>query len=549
LKEVNLKAYGELPQSIINANKEITHIWKNGLKPFQHEQKKLFDQTKKKLNDLKRLLTSGKYKVCFGLFKGVNQAMTILSSHQLQQLQRDIDIVSKKMAEISDWEHYIATPRKQELLIEINALITSPLDDPNAQADKVKQYRKTWNTLGHAEEALEKTLNDQFNIACEQAFAPCRLFYAEQEKLRAVHLVTRNQILEHATKLAETLKHTELGSTPIDFKGLDGKLNNLQQRWQQAGEVDRQQYQLLFKQFKETLQPINKAIKDFHDDNASKKEALIVKAEQQLDVEDVSNAIETIKKLQQQWRDVSFAGSHQESKLWQKFRTINDQVFDKREQVKLQQKTELAQLAEGFNQELIDIKACVVTADVDAEKVSLNRSKDKAEKLLSQVLANKPVLKSVARSIEEFIKQLKAQIEQQNIEQENKSWSSLFSLLELLAQSELDITPEQLAEAIDFQYLTSFWKKRLIEQCSLTTQANTDARANKTLELEILAKVESPLELAAQRMAIQVSLMQEQMQSTTNIDLTQSFVDWLRLGKLQTVDSILLTRIEKIFTL
>jgi len=545
---VNEKAYGALPQSIIDAHKEITQNWKGGLKPLQQEQRKLFDQTKKKLIDLKRLLASGKYKVCFGLFKGVTQAITSLSAQQQQQLQRDFDNVSEKMAEVSDWEHYIATPRKQELLVEINALVTAPLDDPNAQADKVKQYRKTWNSLGHAEEALDKELNDQFNLACEQAFAPCRLFYAEQEKLRAVHLVTRNQILEHAGQLAETITSTEPDSSTIDIKALDGKLNKLQQRWQQAGEVDRQQYQSLLKQFKETLQPVNKAIKDFHDENCTNKQALIVKAEQQLAVEDIYKAVETVKKLQHQWRDIGFAGSHQESKLWQKFRAINDQVFAKRNQVKSDQQAELAQLAEGFNQMLIDIKGNVVNKDeVNVEKISLIDAKEQAEKLLSQVLANKPVLKSVASSVEIFIKQLNVQIEQYKVEQENISWVSLFSLLGKMAQGNLDVSAEKLAEEVEYQDLTSAWQKRLIEQCRLTAQANAETRANKTLEIEIFAQVESPAEFASKRMAVQVSLMQEQMLSGNSIDLPQSFVDWLRLGKLEAADSALLARIKKIF--
>jgi len=481
------------------------------------------------------------------LFKGVNQAITLLSAQQQQQLQRDFDNVSKKMAEVSDWEHYIATPRKQELLVEINALITTPLDDPNAQADKVKQYRKTWNSLGHAEETVDKELNDQFNLACEQAFAPCRLFYAEQEKSRALHLVTRNQIVEDAEKLAEKIKPTDLENSSIDFKELDGKLNKLQQRWQQSGEVDRQQYQKLFRLFKNTIQPIRKAIKDFYDANAAEKQALIDKAEQQLVIEDIYQAIEAVKKLQQKWRDIGFAGSHQESKLWQKFRAINDQVFAKREQVKSQQQAELSKVAEDFNQALTNIKANVEVAEGNIEKSNLVNTKEQAEDLLNQVVANKPVIKSVAGAIEIFIKQLSTQITQRNVEQEKKSWQSLFTLLEKMAQDEFVISTENISEQVEYQELSSFWQKRLIEQCLLKTQISADTRADKTLELEVLAQVESPAELAAQRMVVQVSMMQEQMQSTDNIDLQQSFVDWLRLGQLEVSDFALLTRLKKIF--
>jgi len=547
-KLVDQKACGVLPQSIKDAHKEIAQIWRDGLKPLEQEQKQLFTQTKKKLFDLKRLLTNGKYKVCFGLFKGVSQVITLLSASQQQQLQRDFDNVSKKMVEISDWEHYIATPRKQELLTEINQLVNAPMDNPNEQADKVKQFRKTWNSLGHADEALDKELNEQFNLACEQAFAPCRMFYAEQEKLREQHLITRQQVLEQASSLAETVNAPDIDNASIDFKALNGKLNKLQQRWQQAGDVDREQYQKLFKQYKNIIQPIQKAIKGFHDANASIKQTLIAQAEQQLALEDVYQAIDDIKKLQQQWQGVGFAGSYQDSKLWQKFRAINDQVFAKRAQVKSAQQTEAEALVAGFNQTLSHIKAGLSGLEkVNIDKSALNHVIEQATELLNQVLTHKPVLKSVVSTIDTFIKQVSQQVEQINVEEEKKNWQNLFSLLEQMAQGDLNISAENMVNNSEHQQLTSFWQKRIIEQNSQTEQADADIRANKTLELEILAKIDSPTELAAQRMAVQVSLMQEQMRSGASIDLSERLVDWLRLGQLTVEDLALITRIKRIF--
>lgn len=544
-QEVEQRACGILPQSIKDSHKEITQHWQNGLAPLQQEQKQLFAQTKKKLNDLKRLLLSGKYKVCFGLFKGVNQAITLLSSNQQQQLQRDFENVSEQMVEISDWEHYIATPRKQQLLSDISALVTSPMDNPNEQADKVKQYRKIWNSLGHADESVDQELNKEFNLACEQAFAPCRLFYGEQEKLREQHLATRNDIITQAKELADSITETETetDAAVIDFKILDGQLNKLQQRWQQAGEVDRQRYQKLYRQFKNTLQPIRKTIKGFNDANGVSKQALINDAEQLLELENIPLAIEKVKQIQQQWREIGFAGTQQESALWQKFRSINDQVFAKREQFKTTQQTEIASLATKFNQTLTQIKA-------EFSDSQLTHSKAQAEQLLSEVLSNKPVIKSIIVAIESFIKDVTKQIAVKEGLAEQDNWRSLFGLLKIVAQDESKISLETLLEnsADDYQNLTNFWQKRLQEQLTLTPQADAKEREIKTLEIEILAQVESPKEYANQRLAVQVSLMQEQMLSGAGIDLSQSLINWLRLGKLTCSDIALLERLSKIYS-
>jgi exonuclease SbcC len=543
-QEVEQRACGILPQSIKDSHTEITQHWQNGLAPLQQEQKQLFTQTKKKVSDLKRLLLSGKYKVCFGLFKGVNQVINLLSINQQQQLQRDFESVSAKMADISDWEHYIATPRKQQLLSDITTLVSTPMDNPNDQADKVKQYRKIWNSLGHADESVDQELNKEFNLACEQAFAPCRLFYGEQEKLREQHLATRNDIIAQAKELSDSIivTETETDAAVIDFKMLDGQLNKLQQRWQQAGEVDRQHYQKLYRQFKSTLQPIRKAIKGFNDANGARKQVLINDAEQLLDFEDIPLAIDKVKQIQQQWREIGFAGTQQESALWQKFRSINDQVFAKREEFKTTQQTEIALLATKLNQSLTQIKAELADSQ-------LMHSKAQAEQLLSEVQSNKPVIKSIVVAVESFINDVTKKIAIKDGQAEHDNWRCLFCLLKIVAQGDSKISLETLLEESidDYQNLTNFWQKRLQEQLIQTPQVNAKEREIKTLEIEILAQVESPQEYANQRLAVQVSLMQEQMLSGAVIDLSESLINWLRLGKLTCADIVLLERLSKIY--
>jgi hypothetical protein len=269
-KLIEQKTLGILPESIVQSQKQIVNTWQSGLKPLQSKQKELFFQDKKKLQDIRRLLNIGKYKVCFGLFKGVKETISFLSIQQVHQLQRDFEQVEKRMAELADWENYIATPRKQGLLKAIQTLVAEPLDNPNEQAAKVKEYRNTWNTLGHADEAVDKTLNENFNELCEQAFAPCRLFFAEQDKLREVHLQQRKNILLNAKQLVLALKDS-IANQLVDFKKYDNQLNQLQQQWANAGEVDRNHHKRLQQEFRQVIKPIKEAITQFHLDNVEQK--------------------------------------------------------------------------------------------------------------------------------------------------------------------------------------------------------------------------------------------------------------------------------------
>ena len=553
---IESKTQGVLPHSIKDSQQQIVSLWKTGLKSLQAEQKNLFFEHKKKLHDIKRLLSVGKYKVCFGLFKGIKQSFLLLSEKQQSQLQRDFDSVEAQLAELSDWEQYIATPRKKELLSEIEALVTTPLDNPNEQADKVKSFRKIWNSLGHAEESVDQQLNEQFNSACEQAFAPCRLFYAEQDKLRAQHFAQRNVILDETVKLAKQLSINDQNSVSegsfdehehnktIDYKWLDGQLNKLQHRWQNAGEVERSAYKKLQQQFKLATQPIKNAINDFHHGNAHAKKALIAQAELAAGQEDVFAAINEVKELQQAWRTIGFAGNNQESKLWQKFRSINDVVFAKRQQEKSAHHQLIIEKEQEFTQRLTQILSSNSSSE-QLDKADILQSSTQAQALLADLISQKPVIKSLVNKVEQLIVLLASQLNDIEIAEQKQQWNSIFTLLSQLGRQQLDA--ESLESNVDFSSLSSYWQKRVREQALLKKAAIAQERFDKTLELEIIAQQPSPDDLRDERMAVQIKLMQNQMASGEKIELKEGFIEWLTLGALNEDDLTLLPRLENIF--
>ena len=127
-KSVEQKAAGVLPESIVDAFKEIKAQWQQGFKPLIKEQNLLLSQCQKKIADVKRLITGGKYNAAFGVFKKASKNFDLLSDSQKSRVQRDFDDISTKIAELSDLEQSIATPRKHKLLAEIQLLVNQPLD-------------------------------------------------------------------------------------------------------------------------------------------------------------------------------------------------------------------------------------------------------------------------------------------------------------------------------------------------------------------------------------------------------------------------------------
>ncbi|XQW86873.1 DUF349 domain-containing protein [Thalassotalea piscium] len=532
-QKVNKASCNLLPESITTSYQVLTKQWEEGIKPFEKSLKVQFNKVKHQLSDVKRLINSGKFNVCFGVFKKAETAYLLLTSQQQQALAKDYVWCQEKINELSDWESYIATPKKQSLLQEIQALADNPIDSPVEQAQKVKEYRKQWNSLGHAEAEINEELNAAFNLACEQAFAPCRLFYSEQEKLRSKHKVERENLISESEALKQRIEQPD-----VDWKKLDSDLNKLLQKWRNAGEVDQQIYHSLNKTFNQSLTPIKNAIHEFHESNAQKKQAVIVKAEALAKQDDIEQATIEIKSLQSKWREIGYSGSKAENKLWKAFRAINDDIFAKRKET--QHATNESNNLK-LNELAIEVQQLIDRAEQPLSIAQINTSIEEAALLKDKLLPLKPLSSQLNTQLIDFTKSLTHKKKNLLKQKANQSWHNLFSLLHEVIEQ--DIVFEHHENYIN---LDNKWKKRL--KSLATDSVDHQSRKEKTIALEIIAGIKPPASEQALTMKVQVALMQQQLSNKEVVTIETAFDEWLALGKLTKDDLPLLSRIQALFT-
>ena len=538
------QASGVLPESIIAAHKEIKATWLAALAPLEKEQAQLLRQTQRKVSDLKRLLASGKYNAAFGVFNKFKRAYNELTQELQRKLHRDFEHLSEKMAELSDWEHYIATPRKKELLEAIQTLAESPLDNPNEQAEKVKSYRQTWNTLGHADEDIDRELNQAFNQACEQAFAPCRAFYAEQEKMRDAHLATRKALIESLELIAKQLSAKQLPNNEVDFKTLEASFNKLNQQWRNAGDIDRKVYRKVNQEYQSIAKPIRAAINQFHDNNKAAKQALIDEAQSLVsDMENeqaIFDAVNSVKTLQEKWKAIGYAGAKNENHLWQDFRAINDQIFSQRQQVQSKQKQESAAQLSFVKDKLATLSTQLTEQATTTS--AINALQSEAEQLKQQLHADGQQNKTALTQVNQFIRQCQSKLELILAQSSKQDWQRLFDLLAQIATESLN---RQACESLPaLGALSKSLKRKVLEHLS---EQSAENRLALTITLEIIAGIDSPAQEQAQRRAIQVELMQQKMNSGELTSAEDNFWLWLSNGQLTPEDLLYLERVKHIF--
>jgi len=306
------------------------------------------------------------------------------------------------------WQKYAAAPKRAALLEEVTALVDEPCNDPQQRADQVKVLRKRWNELGRLDTEQEKQQGNEFDEKIELLFAPCRSYFAEQEVQREAAKAEREQLIAdmHALHLQAT------DTADLDWKQLESNYNRLQKAWRSVGKVDPKTYRVLNERYKAEQQQVVASLNAFHKGNAALKNELVEQAQQLSQSDNLADACQQLKQLQQQWQTIGFAGLKAENALWQKFRQFNDATFTKRSEEFEQQKREQSESDKLATTELNELEAALNSVEGKAQLLDLQTK----VKGYTQFKSLTPKVSALLSAIDEKLTGLAAKNEQANLD-------------------------------------------------------------------------------------------------------------------------------------
>ena len=517
----------KLPAEISASWKTLDGNWKAATDPLLQKQNDLFKQTRKKMGELKGLINAGRYKSAFGLHKKMTFWFDELADHQKEKLDRDYQAINEEVEKLKGLQAYIATPRKQSLIEEMTELAESPMSDPAEQPKRVKLARQTWMTLGKADEELEESLNQTFNELCEKAFVICREYYSEKEKQRDENLALRKAVIDTLTSA-----HDQLNADDKNWSELESLVAKAGQEWRKLGEVDRSVVNEINQQFNDAINPLKQALQQQYQVNAEAKQAIIAKATALKDADDLSEATETLKALQGEWKGIGFSGANLEKQLWKQFRAINDDVFAKRNE----QKKEQQQAQQSTFETLMDKVDGVI--DEAKEVLSVSSLNEQTTALKSLVadhgLTGKLATKLQAK-VSQQLQNISHQIDNLRDDKARKAIADVFTGFEQVSAGEA--LPDDIT-------LTSA-DRALIT--ALSDNADVERRHELTLTIEILANVESPEADKPRRMEIQLAMLSEKLNAGTLDQLDGTLRNWMAVGRLTDSEHALYERVKAVF--
>ncbi len=439
-----------------------------------------------------------------------------LPQEQSRSLRHQAHPLEHRLSELKDWRTFATSPKREALLHEMEALIDSGLE-PSTQGDQIKALRSSWNALGPVTTRHDRHVFDRFNHAAEQAFEPCRVFYQEQAAQREHNLSQRNGICEVLERYLHDTDWTGADWTATDWKSAEQILRTARDEWHRFHPVDRAPGRKLKTRFDALTDQVHEHIKTEWDRNITRKEELIGAAEAVTSAETpIQEATNTIKSLQQRWRDVGITPRRVDQRLWKVFRKACDAVFERRDQERTSHRESLDSEADSAAALCDEFQAHIDSCATDtAQKATLREFVGRFHQLGELPRDKADALRRRFEELEQSYRSLLSDAAQHAIYTELDRWKELDATLSELEQRARAGETVEPPDVDRFALtLTDAVLQRLNRAAGQTPGSTADDegfRQSMAIEAEIAVGFESPETDQQRRLELQVERLNRGM--------------------------------------
>lgn len=232
-----------------------------------------------------------------------------------------------ELKRLSDWARWGGNVSREEIIKTVEALPTQNLA-MSELAKKVGSMRDRWKALDSLSGAAPKSLWERFDAACTAAYAPAAAHFRHLADERHANAARGQQLIDEAQ--AEIAR---LADGSAEWKHVAGTVQRLRLAWSHLGAIDRKEKKRLDAAFTDALNILQAPLEEQRKGEMAQREAIIEEAAA-IDPHD-RHAIDTMRALQQRWQEHARAlplERKSEQALWQRFRAVCDDVFQRRKE-------------------------------------------------------------------------------------------------------------------------------------------------------------------------------------------------------------------------
>ena len=487
---------------------------------------------------------------CDKTLRAIDLKAARLSEAQAARLAK----ARSELSRLQGWAKWGGNISREELLKAAEGLPAQAIAVPEL-AKKVGSLRERWKSLDVSAGPASKELWERFDASCTVAYAPAAEHFKKLAEERHNNAAKAQTMIAEAGQFAAT----------TDWKALAAFCSRAAQAWQRLGTIDRKEKKRLDAEFNLVMQALSAPLADQREEEIQRREKLIVQATALNPNE--RGALENLRALQESWQEQAKSLPLEravEQQLWQRFRGACDAVFAKRKEgaaaadaerrANLHAKDALCTRLEAISgsgedeirtalREVRDGWSKIGPVPRASEGQIDGRYKSAQAALQVRLDAVKHAAAAAGQSALRAKLQLCRRLEQaladsaapnERVQEEWQALAALASATERALRGRFDAAFRAL-QANDRAYAS------LLEQ-------NRAPLAHALLRCEIVAGVDSPVELSRERLALQVEVLRSSLKAGQKSvdDATQ----WLHLlGLPALADDQIFARIDRLLAI
>ncbi len=235
----------------------------------------------------------------------------------------------KKYYEIIDSQRLINAKLKLDLLDKIKPFSEFETDDLNLwyqKSEELKELQLKWKEIGPAPSNEDTQLWNNFREYC-------KAFYTNKSKFFANLDSERSEVLKLKIELCEKAEEIANGD---DFKNGVNVIKDLQKKWKEIDTLSHADFYKVLRRFRKACDIYFKKRNDLftsqkkqEDENLEKKKAIISRILELAQEENLSEALNEVKELQEKWKTIGIVPFKAKESLNKEYRDACDVFYQK----------------------------------------------------------------------------------------------------------------------------------------------------------------------------------------------------------------------------
>ncbi|MCF6174127.1 MAG: DUF349 domain-containing protein [Victivallaceae bacterium] len=282
---------------------------------------------------------------------------SLLLAHEFSKLEGNFHVNQQEFTEECKWNEWANKNIKTELIRTVEQTATNT--DLEQVATIIRTAQQRWKKTGTAPRAVNDELWQRFHQVCEENYSRCQELFKQKDQARIANL----EYCRKLCKAAEELCNTD------DFHNAAKQFKALNRDWKAHSNLPKNERDDLYKRFRGFSDKFFNRRKEYFDTmyaqrqhNFKAKEALIARLENitaslncndakiatgseskltlaeqiQLSVEnnfalsnlDGRDLVDTVKRIQQNWKNIGPVPHEYNNDLWERYRNLIDHFYN-----------------------------------------------------------------------------------------------------------------------------------------------------------------------------------------------------------------------------